>query len=308
MTKYSCKRCGYCTNIKTHLKNHLSRKYVCKNVLNGPSVVDCINELISSKNTDSLKNTEKCPKFTVESLKIPLKTLKKPENNQGKNICSFCNKHFSRKDNMVIHMRDHCKKKNLYYSASEVNKLLEDKNKEMENKNKEMADKDRRLRDNDILMKEMRKQIELLLSKVGNTNININVLNSFGKENTSYITGKYVKELIDKGPYHCIPNLIKSIHFNPDHQENHNVKIPNRNKNIAQIFNGTNWELANKNETLADMSDKAYNMINEHYEEGSNKYMDGFKEKVEDEDSEVLKKINKDVELTVLNCQDKIKY
>ena len=86
MTKYTCKRCGYCTNIKTHLKNHLSRKYVCKNVLNGPSVVDCINELISSKNTDSLKNTEKCPKFTVESLKIPLKTLKKPENNQGKNI------------------------------------------------------------------------------------------------------------------------------------------------------------------------------------------------------------------------------
>ncbi len=300
MPNYSCKRCGYISNIKTHLRNHLNRKHPCINILNGPSILICLSELNSIKTIQTLKNTEKCSNITENSLKNPDNSLKNTEENQCKNICRFCGKGFSRKDNMIIHMKEYCKKKNLYYSASEVSKILKDRDKEME-------DKDRRLRDNDILMKEMRKQIEVLLTKVGNTNISINVLNGFGKEDTSYITGDYVRELIGKGPYQCIPNLIKSIHFNPDHQENHNIKIPNRNKNIAQIYNGTNWELANKQDTLSNMSDKAYNMINEHYEEGSNKYMDGFKERLDDKNIETTKKIQKDVELTVLNSQEIIK-
>jgi hypothetical protein len=300
MPNYTCKRCGYVSNIKTHLRNHLSRKHPCSNLFKGPSVLICLSELSSEKTLHSLKNTEKCKNITENSLKIPDDSLKNTEEIQCKNVCSFCGKVFSRKDNMIIHIRDSCTKKTLYYSASEVSEILKDRD-------QEMKDKDRRLRDNDILMTEMRKQIEVLLTKVGNTNISINVLNGFGKEDTSYITGDYVRELIGKGPYQCIPNLIKSIHFNPDHQENHNIKIPNRNKNIAQIYNGTNWELANKQDTLSNMSDKAYNMINEHYDDGSNKYMDGFKERLDDKNIETTKKIQKDVELTVLNSQEIIK-
>ena len=48
-------------------------------------------------------------------------------------------------------------------------------------------------------------------------------------------------------------------------------------------------------------------MINEHYEEGSNKYMDGFKERIDGKNIETTKRIQKDVELTVLNSQEIIK-
>ena len=166
---------------------------------------------------------------------------------------------------------------------------------------------------NQEIGKSVLRSVNLAINKIDDPILEIYPKNNFDNpdenikaaQEAKFSQNTYLKDMLLKTRN---AKLIKHIHFNPDHQENHNVKIPNRNKNIAQIFNGTNWELANKNETLADMSDKAYNMINEHYEEGSNKYMDGFKEKVEDEDSEVLKKINKDVELTVLNCQDKIKY
>ena len=30
MVNYACERCGWCTNIKTHFRNHLNRKYPCK--------------------------------------------------------------------------------------------------------------------------------------------------------------------------------------------------------------------------------------------------------------------------------------
>ena len=50
MVKYTCKRCGYNTNIKTHLLNHYKRKKTCNNVLKGPEINQCILELTESNN------------------------------------------------------------------------------------------------------------------------------------------------------------------------------------------------------------------------------------------------------------------
>ena len=66
------------------------------------------------------------------------------------------------------------------------------------------------------------------------------MINSFGKENTSYITKDYIDSLISQGPMNIIPTLLKYIHFNPNHKENHNIKITNKKDNYAQIFNGNN--------------------------------------------------------------------
>ena len=103
------------------------------------------------------------------------------------------------------------------------------------------------------------------------------MINSFGKENLDYISNDYINKLIESGPLNSIPTLLKYIHFNPEHKENHNVKISNKKENLAQIFNGISWEYRDKKETISDMSDRAFNIINTHYQNGNNSYMNDFK-------------------------------
>ena len=55
------------------------------------------------------------------------------------------------------------------------------------------------------------------------TNNNINItnihVNNFLQEDTSYITDEYLKEILVR-VYDSVPNVIKAIHFNPEHPEN----------------------------------------------------------------------------------------
>ena len=342
MPIYTCKRCGYSSSIKTHLKKHYGRRHTCSNLLNGPSAEECLQELYCAKpnilnmceGTDTTigagpyhdhKNPGSFPvenyHFTAKSCHVPAKSCHVPAKSCHvpvkpchftakpceSYICKFCNTVFTRKDNMVSHIKNSCKYAVKTYSEDDVSSLLDDKKRQMDDTKRQMDDKDRQLKDKDDLLAEMRKQIEVLLTKVGNNNnnnVNI-VLNGFGQEDTSYITGKFIKNLLKSGPYKCIPNLIKNIHFHPEHQENHNIQIPNMNKNIAKIYNGDNkrWELQNKTDTLTDMSDKAYDMINEHYDDGTNATMDKFNGDFVDNEPETTKKLKQDIELTILNNQ-----
>ena len=95
------------------------------------------------------------------------------------------------------------------------------------------------------------------------------------------------------------------IHFNPEHIENQNVKIPNKKDSFAKVYDGTKWEYKDKNETIENMTDKAYGIINSHYDQGSNKYIDDMTQKLAQKDKETLKKIQKDTEVMILNKQSK---
>ncbi len=337
MPIYTCKRCGYSSSIKTHLKKHYGRRHTCANLLDGPSAEECLQELYCAKpnilhmceGTDttigasphhdhnnhssfSAKKTHLTSKdfgVTSKDFGVTSKDSEKTSIDFEKTskecdsyICPFCNTTFTRKNNMTNHIKNTCKYAVKTYTEDDVNSMLDDTKRQID-------DKDRQLKDKDELLAEMRKQIEVLLTKVGNNNNNVNiVLNGFGQEDTSYITGPFIKNLIKGGPYKCIPNLIKNIHFHPEHQENHNIQIPNMNKNIAKIYNGDNkrWELQNKTDTLTDMSDKAYDMINEHYDDGSDANMDKFNEDFDDNNPETTKKLKQDIELTILNNQESV--
>ena len=331
MPIHACRRCGYKSFIKTRLKKHYERRHTCANLLDGPSAEECLQELYCAKpnilhmcegidttigagphhdhknpGSFSAKTTHLTSKdfgVTSKDFGVTSKDFQKTSNECDSYICPFCNTTFTRKNNMTNHIKNTCKYAAKTYSEDDVSSLLDDKDRQMD-------DKDRQLKYKDDLLAEMRKQIEVLLTKVGNNNnnnVNI-VLNGFGQEDTSYITGKFIKNLLKSGPYKCIPNLIKNIHFHPEHQENHNIQIPNMNKNIAKIYNGDNkrWELQNKTDTLTDMSDKAYDMINEHYDDGSDANMDKFNEDFGDNNPETTKKLKQDIELTILNNQESV--
>ena len=129
------------------------------------------------------------------------------------------------------------------------------------------------------------------------------MVNSFGKENLDYISRDDITRIINQGPVSSIPTLLKYIHFNPEHKENHNVKIPNKKHNLAQIFNGIEWEYRDKNITIEDMSDRAYGILNQHYITGNNSYMDNFKNQYEESSKNLCRRLHKDTEIMILNNQ-----
>ena len=109
--------------------------------------------------------------------------------------------------------------------------------------------------------------------------------------------------MIDNGPLTTIPKLLEYIHFNPEHKENHNVKIPNKKQNYAQIYNGTEWEYRDKRTTIRDMSDRAYNILNTYYKAGTNNYMDKFRDNYESSEKAIFKRVYRDTELMIINNQ-----
>ena len=335
MPMYRCPRCNYETKIKTHMRKHFNRRNPCTIVNNAISIADCVCNILGEKvKIESKLNPYNQKLNPIESKLNPIESkpviIESKLNPNGHNYnhyslrrdnillqsvsfqnsrtcrskifkCKKCKKTYSTNSNLHKHMKN-CNHKDLRtYSNQEVDYLLE---KRLDEQQKQFNDK---LEDKEKMIFELTRQVEKLIEKVGNTTYNTYniVINPFGKENTKYISGDYIRNLIDSGPYNSIPKLLKYIHFNPDHKENHNIKIPNKKQPFAEIFNGNDWEYRDKKSTIEDMSERAFTLLNEHYR-GGNEYMNKFKTKFEDNDSYVSKKINRALELMIMNSQKHI--
>jgi len=157
---------------------------------------------------------------------------------------------------------------------------------------------------------DLRKQIESLLEKVGNVNIenqmnNIQI-NYYGCENMEYITDKFIQEMM-KIPYKSIPRIIRQVHFHPAHPENHNVKITNKKLPYASVFRDNKWELENKKNVIEDLMRKGYGVLDEkhenttHLSETRKSRYSVFQDKFQEEEPETIKQIYQDTELILLN-------
>ena len=317
MVLYICPRCNYTTHQVSDIKRHFRRKISCIITHRFLSIEECFYELHNRKVGKTLRNPEKTLRKGKKTLKSRGKTKKKTKKRQKKDkkivtnvqgdlgestyiynmatgekeafCCIYCGSDFTRKDNLKIHIEKYCK------NISNNGDL------ELLNLKKQL-DYAKKIRDADQKhINNLTNQVGYLISKVGNTYNNTYniVINPFGKENTSYITNDYIKRLIELGPYFSIPRLLKHIHFNPNHKENNNIKITNRKLPYIQIYNGEKWLLKNKKETIENISDTAYTLLNEHYE-GNDKYMNKFNSEY-NTDFDVTKKIQRKVELVILN-------
>jgi hypothetical protein len=66
MTRYKCQRCGYETDQKTHIKNHLSRKNPCKCIISN-SEIDTLREKLFEKKNDTGFKCDFCDKLFSSS-------------------------------------------------------------------------------------------------------------------------------------------------------------------------------------------------------------------------------------------------
>ena len=100
----------------------------------------------------------------------------------------------------------------------------------------------------------------------------------------------------------AVPNLIKQIHFDPDHPENHNIKITNKKQPYVKVRKNDKWELKDKKETLENLVDDKYNILEDHYVDKTEKInvMNNFIDKYQS-NIDLQKELQKKTEIVILN-------
>jgi hypothetical protein len=144
-------------------------------------------------------------------------------------------------------------------------------------------------------------------TKIGTQNIIINV-NAFGNENVDYIDDKAILACIGR-VYKSIPSLLEKIHFDPNHPENHNIKITNKKLKYASVMgDNQKWKTVDRKDAIDKMVLNGYNMLDEKYSENKDKIpetkqqnFEGFQSKFESEDKDLMKQIKTEVDMMVLN-------
>jgi hypothetical protein len=170
---------------------------------------------------------------------------------------------------------------------------------------------------------ELRTQIALLLdkystgnttnshnnshNKIENQNITINI-NAFGNENLEYIDDKAITECISR-VYKSIPSLLEKIHFDPEHPENHNIKITNKKLPYASVMgNNKKWKTVDRKDAIETMVVNGYIILDEKYTENKDNLplrkqqnFEGFQNKFESDDKELMKQLKTEVDMMILN-------
>ena len=297
------------------MKTHVFRKKLCNNNLQNLSSNDLQKKftLNPSSFTYKIIPIEKSSKIHSEF--DPFESIEKNESINDLFHCEFCENSFSSGSNLKKHLRV-CKSKPLKTTNDELIEFLKVQSEKYETQIKMMEireqEREKKWEQRELIL---RYEIEKLLEKVG-TNIthienqNNIFINNHGSENLDYINASKLGYLINI-PFGALPKLIKIIHFNPNHPENHNIKITNKKLPYASIYKDSKWVLTDKKEVIDNILDKGFNLLDDHYEYNNtvpnNKY-EIFKEEYEEGNKKLKKQLNKDMELVILNeCKEKEK-
>jgi hypothetical protein len=137
-------------------------------------------------------------------------------------------------------------------------------------------------------------------------NITINI-NAFDDPNISFLTDRDYKQCINR-VINSVPELIKKIHFNPKHPENHNLYVSNKRNDEIHCYDGAKWILGNKNELVNDLIQKNEDILSDWVEDsGDNKSTQKFEKYIKlKEEDDVLDKIIKKVKLEFYNNKNTI--
>jgi len=155
-----------------------------------------------------------------------------------------------------------------------------------------------------------KQHIENQTTTTNSNNHNIHIhINAFGNENTDYIDNNTFVSSIER-VYKSIPAILEKIHFDPNHPENHNIKITNKKLPFADVMgNNKKWKTVNKKDAIESMMNNGYYLLDEKYDETKEDIsrfkqtcFEVFQEKYQSDDRNVKKQIKTEVELMVLNA------
>ena len=317
MPLYECISCNFSTKLKGNYSQHIKTKKHQLNITNQTNICNNTNNycsnMVSNPNESFLNHFESSKNHFESSLNHfesslnPNESLLNPnesfnKKNNKKFICEFCKSSYSTSSNLHRHLKK-CKKENdqkLLFTIKEIE----------ENHKKELKKQQEKISAMEKEKEVMKSHIEILLNKVGDTtNITNNtiVLNCYGSENLKHISDSFKTDLL-KIPYAMIPKLIEATHFNKDCPENKNICLPNKKAPYVKVYENESWIYKDKKETIKELVDKNYSILDAHYESKNynldeihkERYVE-FQDKMKNKDSGIDKKVNQDIELMLIN-------
>jgi len=287
MDKFRCEICNFKTNLKNNYHRHLntkkhnSRKLELKGLTCKKISISAMsqNEPAMSQNEPAMSQNE------------PAMSQNEPAKKKEYS-CQYCGELFSTNPIKRRHEKYRCKK-----NEESLVKIINDKDKQILQMQAEKQ--------------ELYKKMDKLLDKVGNTtNItNTITLNNYGNEDVSHITDTFKTHLL-KIPYSMIPKMIEAVHFNDKKPENKNIMIVNKKENLLKVYKNKKWVYKTKNDTINDLVDGKYMMLDNHYDLVESKqiiepntktnYLK-FRKFYEEDDKEMVENLKKECELVLLN-------
>lgn len=131
----------------------------------------------------------------------------------------------------------------------------------------------------------------------GNNTINIQINNNnqrsilrpFGQENMEPLDTKTIGDLF---LYLRIPELLQTLHCNPDYPENHNIRIKSVKRRAIEIFRGNKWDIVSHVNGLNEYILQGQKIFQNYY----NKHKETIKDEMTPEELEEIKKKLKAIE------------
>ena len=287
MVLFTCIFCKYHTTINSNYTKHLKTK---KHRLNEANTINSPTELMVLNQNEPTMNQNEPSMNQNEPVNLQKEVKKYP--------CDYCEESFNTLPSKRRHELHRCKE-----NANVSNSIITKQGNQIKKLEKAMEKQ----------KKELMKQIEILLTKVGNTTINNtqtnNIqLNNYGSEDLSHISYRDKTHML-KIPYVMIQRMIEKVHFNDLKPENQNLMIVNKKDKYIKIYENGKWIYKDKKTTMEDLIDGKYFILDEHFNEITSEELseiqkdryEGFQTKYDNKDNGLHKELLEKTELTLLN-------
>ncbi len=327
---FKCSNCNKTYTRKDNFKRHILNYCPFEDVGNNTKKTTKVDldhvKIDKSDNLHTLSDDDDVISNSSLSSTLP-NNFTTPLNSESEDNykCNYCQKTFTRSDNLNRHLKNICKVKKQHDAEKEImfQKLVQ----QMDNQNKKMNEQNKKM---DLIIEENKElkcklstnESPTLTNNTDNTANTANTINTtidnsqniqnnniklvaFGEEDLSYITTGICKRILNKG-FRSVPVLIKYNHFHENKPEFHNVYISNMQNSHAAIYNGIQWKLISKTEAVERLiHDGKYYLIEkfeELFEELDPVTIKKFNRFInQSEDDEVLNGLKRDIRYMLYN-------
>jgi hypothetical protein len=107
-------------------------------------------------------------------------------------------------------------------------------------------------------------------------------------ENTSYLDKGFLLECFKDMD---LVKVLEELHFNPEHPENHNVRVKNVKQNLMEYIDAGKWVEKKKDEVLQHLIMNGYRVLHTYYKKNKDDVEDELEDSQVDESLQWLKKI-----------------
>lgn len=133
-------------------------------------------------------------------------------------------------------------------------------------------------------------------------------VNPFRNENMDYVTDNVTIKCI-KRLYQAVPTLIRKIHFDSKHPENHNLRITNRKyPHVSAMTANQTWKFEDKYHVIDLLMNKAFSILEYTFQDNKDEFspsqrttFEEFIRKYNSQDKSTLRTLRRNIDILLLN-------